>query len=83
MLDSSTVSWPADPLALPAAVNEDGALRLGPVLAAGRLLASTISGMPLCVYRQVGDGRQQELPLPSLFTQPCAQGTLHDWVFRR
>ena len=81
MLDSSTVSWPADPLASPAALNEDGALRLGPVLAAGRLLAATISGMPLCVYRQMGDVKQ-ELPLPSLLTQPSAQGTLHDWVFR-
>jgi HK97 family phage portal protein len=80
-LDSSTVAWPSDPLAAPAALNEDGALRLGPVLAAGRLLAATISGMPLCVYRQMGD-RKQELPLPSLFTQPSAQGTLHDWVFR-
>nr|WP_237533072.1 phage portal protein [Streptomyces sp. SID685] len=80
-LDSSTVAWPADPLSAPAAVHEDGALRLGPVLAAGRLLASTISGMPLCVYRQMGDVKQ-ELALPSLFTQPSAQGTLHDWVFR-
>ena len=80
-IDSSTVSWPSDPLASPAALNEDGALRLGPVLAAGRLLAATISGMPLCVYRQMGDSKQS-LPLPSLFTQPCAQGTLHDWVFR-
>jgi HK97 family phage portal protein len=80
-LDSTTTSWPSDPLASPAALNEDGALRLGPVLAAGRLLAATISGMPLCVYRQMGD-LKQELPLPSLFTQPSAQGTLHDWVFR-
>ncbi|MER6534695.1 phage portal protein [Streptomyces sp900105755] len=80
-IDSSTTSWPADPLAAPAALNEDGALRLGPVLAAGRLLASTISGMPLCVYRQMGDTKQ-ELPLPSLLTQPSAVGTLHDWVFR-
>lgn len=80
-LDPSSVSWPVDPLSAPAALNEDGALRLGPVLAAGRLLAATISGMPLCVYRQMGDSKQ-ELPLPSLFTQPSAQGTLHDWVFR-
>lgn len=81
MIDSSTVSWPADPLASPVAVTEEGALRLGPVLAAGRLLAATISGMPLCVYRKMGDTKQ-ELPLPSLLTQPSAQGTLHDWVFR-
>jgi HK97 family phage portal protein len=80
-LDSTTVSWPVEPLAAPAAVNEDGALRLGPVLAAGRLLAATISSVPLCVYRQVG-GQTQQLPTPSLFTQPCAQGTLHDWIFR-
>jgi HK97 family phage portal protein len=81
LLDSSTASWPADPLASPAALNEDGALRLGPVLAAGRLLAATISGMPLCVYRQMGDSKQELTP-PSLFVQPSAQGTLHDWVFR-
>jgi phage portal protein, HK97 family len=80
-LDSSTVSWPADPLAAPAALHEDGALRLAPVLAAGRLLAANIAGIPMQVYRQVGDERRA-LPTPSLFTQPCAQGTLHDWLFR-
>ncbi|MFJ5644052.1 phage portal protein [Streptomyces sp. NPDC093223] len=80
-MDASTMSWPVDPLASPAALNEDGALRLGPVLAAGRLLAATISGMPLCVYRQMGDAKQELAP-PSLFVQPSAQGTLHDWVFR-
>ncbi|MEV6737888.1 phage portal protein [Streptomyces sp. NPDC051104] len=81
LLDSSAVSWPVNPLAAPAAVNEDGALRLGPVLAAGRLLAATISSVPLYTYRQVGD-RTQRLPNGSLFSQPCAQGTLHGWVFR-
>lgn len=80
-LDSSTVSWPTQELAAPAAVNENGALRLSPVLAAGRLLAATISSVPLYTYRQVGD-RTQRLPSGSLFTQPCAQGTLHGWVFR-
>ena len=81
VLDSSSVSWPADPLAAPAALSEDGALRLAPVLAAGRLLAANISAVPLTVYRQSGD-TQKRLPTPSLFTQPCAQGTLHDWIFR-
>ena len=80
-IDSSVTSWPSDPLASPAAVNEDGALRLGSVLAAGRLLAATISAVPLRAFRQTGDVSQR-LPTPSLFTQPCAQGTLHDWVFR-
>jgi len=81
LLDSSTVSWPTESLSAPAAVNEDGALRLGAVLAAGRLLAANIASVDLGVYRQAG-GAQQQLPLPSLFTQPCAQGTLFDWVFR-
>jgi HK97 family phage portal protein len=80
-LDTSAVSFPIDPLAAPSAVSEDGALRLAPVLAAGRLLASTISGMPLSVFREVGDQRQR-IPTPSLLRQPCAQGTLHDWIFR-
>jgi HK97 family phage portal protein len=81
VLDASAVSWPTDPLAAPAALNEDGALRLAPVLAAGRLLAANIAGIPMQVYRQVGD-EARRLPTPSLFTQPCAQGTLHDWIFR-
>jgi HK97 family phage portal protein len=81
VLDSTSVSWPVEPLAAPEAVSENGALRLAPVLAAGRLLAATISSVPLCVYRQMGD-QTQRLPVPGLFTKPCAQGTLHDWVFR-
>jgi HK97 family phage portal protein len=75
------VSWPTDSLAAPAALNENGALRLGAVLAAGRLLAANIASVDLGVYRRTGD-TQQQLPLPSLFTQPCAQGTLYDWIFR-
>lgn len=81
LLDSTSVSWPTQPLSAPGALNEDGALRLGAVLAAGRLLAANLSAVDLRVYRQVGDV-QQQLPLPSLFNQPCAVGTLHDWVFR-
>lgn len=81
VLDSTTVSWPTEALAAPAAVNEDGALRLGPVLAAGRLLAATISSVPLYTYRQTGETTQR-LATGSLLTHPCAQGTLHDWVAR-
>lgn len=81
MLDSTTVSWPVEPLASPAALNEDGALRLGPVLAAGRLLAATISSVPIYTYRQTADVTQR-LSNGSLLAQPCAQGTLHDWVAR-
>lgn len=57
------------------------ALRLAPVFASGRLLASSVASLPLQVYRQTGEQRQR-LPSPSLFTAPSAQGTLHDWVFR-
>lgn len=81
LLDSSTVSWPTEALSAPAAVNEDGALRLGAVLAAGRLLAANIASVDLGVYRRSGDTSTQ-LQLPSLFNQPCAQGTLFDWIFR-
>jgi HK97 family phage portal protein len=81
VLDENSVSWPVAPLASPEAVSETGALRLGACLAAGRLLASNISGLPLNVYRQTADGKRQ-LPLPSLFAKPSAQGNLHDWMFR-
>lgn len=81
LLDSTSVPWPVDSLAEPSALSERGALRLGSVLAAGRLLAATISSVPLYTYRQAGD-RKQRIPNGSLLTQPCAQGPLHDWVFR-
>jgi HK97 family phage portal protein len=81
-LDTSSVSWPATDLASPSAVSEEGALRLGAVLAAGRLLAANISAVPVYTYRQATDGPPQKLSNGSLLTQPCAQGTLHDWVFR-
>jgi HK97 family phage portal protein len=64
-----------------AVVNEAQALRLAPVFAAGRLLASMVSSMPLQTYRQTGDSHDK-LPLPSLFAAPSAQGGLRDWLFR-
>lgn len=77
----SLPSFPAADLASPEAISVDGALRLAPVFAAGRLLASSVSGLPLQVYRRSGDTRQQIAP-PSLFVQPSATGTLNDWIFR-
>jgi HK97 family phage portal protein len=57
------------------------ALRLAPVYAAGRLLASNLAAAPIRQYRQVGETTQR-LPLSSLFVQPSVQGTLHDWIWR-
>ena len=81
LLDENSVSWPVASLAAPEAVSETGALRLGACLAAGRLLASNLSGLPLTVYRKTPTGKVM-LPLPSLFTKPSAQGNLRDWMFR-
>ncbi|MGQ4513688.1 phage portal protein [Streptomyces sp. DW26H14] len=74
-------SWPVAGFSSPGAESLHGALRLGPVFAAGRLLSTSIASMPLHVYRTVGE-RKQRLPLPSLFTSPSATGELHDWVQR-
>jgi HK97 family phage portal protein len=80
-LDAGAMSWPIDELADPAAVSLEGALRLTPVFAAGRLLASSLSSLPIRQYRKSGDARSA-LPLSSLFMKPGAQGTLDDWLFR-
>ncbi|MGH3097878.1 MAG: phage portal protein [Streptosporangiales bacterium] len=62
-------------------VSPEQALRLAPVFAAGRLLASNVSQLPVQVYRKVGD-RREPLPLPSLLASPSVQGTRLDWTFR-
>ncbi|HEY9375184.1 phage portal protein [Streptomyces sp.] len=80
-LSASSVSWPVQDLASPTAVTEEGALRLAPVFAAGRLLASSVASLPIQQYRKMGDDRAK-LPLSSLFVQPSALGTIDDWVWR-
>lgn len=80
-LDAGRMSWPVDELASPTAVGLEGALRLTPVFAAGRLLASSLSSLPIQQYRKVGD-RVTKVPLASLFAAPAAQGTLDDWLWR-
>jgi HK97 family phage portal protein len=62
-------------------VSVDRALRLAPVYAAGRILASNLAAAPLRQYRETG-GTVQSLPLASLFSSPSVQGNLHDWVKR-
>lgn len=80
-LDAGSVSWPVQDLASPAAVSEHGALRLAPVFAAGRLLASSVASLPVQQYRKSGETRAK-LPLSSLFVKPSAVGTLDDWLWR-
>ncbi|WP_329214814.1 phage portal protein [Streptomyces sp. NBC_01485] len=80
-LGVNDVSWPVDDLASPAAVSEHGALRLTPVFAAGRLLASSVASLPIQQYRRVGE-TTTKLPLTSLFQKPSAQGTIDDWLWR-
>lgn len=76
-----SVSFPVSPLAEPGAVSVDGALRLAPVFAAGRLLASSVSSLPLQRYRRNGEDREK-LPQAALFKDPAAVGTYRDWMFR-
>ncbi|MFD7793627.1 phage portal protein [Streptomyces sp. NPDC059759] len=80
-LGPDNVAWPVDDLASPGAVSESGALRLTPVFAAGRLLASSVSSLPIQQYRRTGDATMK-LPLSSLFRSPSAQGTIDDWLWR-
>ncbi|MCI3277517.1 phage portal protein [Streptomyces cylindrosporus] len=62
-------------------VSTERALRLAPVYAAGRLLASNIAAAPLRQYRETTAGVQR-LQLSSLFTSPSTQGNLNDWIWR-
>lgn len=81
-LGPESVSWPLDWLHYGASpVSVDQALRLAPVFAAGRLLASSVSSLPLQVYRRQGDERVK-INLPPLFAEPSAVGTRIDWLFR-
>ncbi|MFJ4365076.1 phage portal protein [Streptomyces chartreusis] len=80
-LGVNDVPWPTDDLASPAAVSEAGALRLTPVFAAGRLLATSVASLPIHQYRMVGE-TTSKLPLASLFRKPASQGTIDDWLKR-
>lgn len=57
------------------------ALRLAPVWAAGRLLASNVAQLPVQVYQKTGEQRVR-MQNPVLFDAPSTQGTLYDWLFR-
>lgn len=77
-----TIDWDRAPTNVSGNVTTDQALRLGPVYAAGRLLADNIAAMPLQQYRRKSDDTHERLPLASLFSSPSTQGNLHDWVYR-
>jgi HK97 family phage portal protein len=77
----SSVPWDQGGPTGSSAVSVDRALRLAPVYAAGRVLASNLAAAPIQQYRQAGESTQR-LPLSSLFVQPSVQGTLHDWIWR-
>jgi HK97 family phage portal protein len=62
-------------------VSIERVLRLAPVYAAGRLLASNLAAAPLRQFRETGD-TVQRLPLSSLFASPSTQGNLNDWIWR-
>lgn len=57
------------------------ALALVPMFAAIRLLADSVSSLPVDAYRKAGDTR---IPVtaPSLIRQPSASGSLVDWLYR-
>ncbi|MCM1972317.1 phage portal protein [Streptomyces sp. G1] len=56
-------------------------MRLSPVFAAGRLLASSVSSLPIHQYRKTGS-TVTHLPLAPLFQKPASQGTIDDWLVR-
>ncbi|MFF7290729.1 phage portal protein [Streptomyces griseorubiginosus] len=61
--------------------SQERALRLGPVYGATRILADSVASLPLKSYRTAGADRLR-VPLPELFRQPAAAGTLYDWLHR-
>lgn len=63
-------------------VDVDRALRLAPVYAAGRLLASSVASLPLHAYRRSGGARIRMDFVPDLLWNPSVAGTPYDWVFR-
>ena len=61
-------------------VSQDRAFSLAPVFAAARIIADSISTLPLKAYRSVGDERQPMGSLPQWFAIMQAEGTLIPWL---
>jgi HK97 family phage portal protein len=75
------IAWDVGPPATTGSVSLEQALKLAPVYAAGRLIASSVAALPVQQYQSVGDTRRKMF-LSQLFRQPSVQGTRYDWVFR-
>jgi HK97 family phage portal protein len=63
-------------------VSQQRALSLSSVFAANRVIAGTVSTLPLKAYRDLGDIRQPMPSLPKLFEDLRASGQLRPWLHR-
>lgn len=63
-------------------VSPQRALQLGSVYAANRLIAQSISTLPIKAYRRTNDGRTPIPNLPRLFADLIADGQLVPWLHR-
>jgi HK97 family phage portal protein len=77
-----TVPWNAGGSLPATAVTQERALALAPVFAATRIIAGTVSTLPLKSYRRLGDDRQPMGSLPQLFDQLATAGQLVPWLHR-
>lgn len=65
-----------------ASVSQSTALSLAPVYAANRLLAASVSTLPLKAYRRLGDERVPMGSLPQLFDRLVTSGEVVPWLHR-
>jgi HK97 family phage portal protein len=82
----TSVPW-AEPFNVPSfedttTPTPERALRLGPVYAANRLLAESVSTLPVKPYRAMGETRVPMTSLPQLFAQLVSDGELVPWLYR-
>ena len=71
LAENSTPTWAGVP------VDADKALRLSSAWACVRLLADTVSTLPVDVFR---DGSRDPLPLPPLLRTPAAGSTRQEFI---
>jgi hypothetical protein len=75
--------WGSGADTLNTAISQERALQLIPVYASTRLIADSVSALPLQAFRQTQDGSKSNIGLPALFTNPDPYGgTTYDWMFR-
>jgi HK97 family phage portal protein len=70
------------PLDCTGSISSTRALSLASVYAANRLLAQSISTLPLKAYRRSGEDRVPMASLPQLFAQLIADGQIVPWLHR-